>query len=507
MSPSVSGFCLPVRGAHGDFLSVRSNPGTFLAALILCLTLFPASPLRAESRWIRLQTPHFDVVSEAPAEKSREALLRFEQLRLAMTNGLFPGRINPLPTRILMLIGSERVTRIVTDGREGGLGVDGGYVNGASDNFIVMDIEDDLRSGFRVSQHEYIHLLARNQSRFWPLWLNEGFASCFESAVVEKKRIVFGKPMQRIAEILREKRGLDLEQVFGFRTSAELFRLPTTQSRWFYPQSWLLTHYLLFGLPPEEEAKMGRFFLALGSGSDSAEAFQKAFGWTVPELQKRLDAYADRGRFRFREMPTAGGVVEISIGEETPATSAAWIALMQMELGRYASADKAMEVAVREGGGSWTDLVLGLRDGRNTNHVEAMAKLKKARAAEPGRPQFDYFLVQELLSGDKLEASEARSIIKGVLERNPTHGDYWRLLGLAERAAGGSRQAALDAYTKALGLNPLDLEARYSAALVLRDAGEKGHARGNLQQVVRLARDPILLAAAQIALKELEEKP
>ncbi len=70
-----------------------------------------------------------------------------------------------------------------------------------------MDFEDDLRSGFRVSQHEYIHLLARYQSRFWPLWLNEGFASCFESAVVEKNRIVFGKPMQRIAEILREKRG------------------------------------------------------------------------------------------------------------------------------------------------------------------------------------------------------------------------------------------------------------------------------------------------------------
>lgn len=84
---------------------------------------------------------------------------------------------------------------------------------------------------------------------------------------------------------------------------------------------------------------MGRFFLALGSGSDSGEAFQKAFGWTVPELQKRPDAYADRARFRFREMPTAGGVVEISIGEETPATSAAWIALIQMESGRYASAD------------------------------------------------------------------------------------------------------------------------------------------------------------------------
>jgi hypothetical protein len=57
-----------------------------------------------------------------------------------------------------------------------------------------------------------------------------------------------------------------------------------------------------------------------------------------------------------------------------------------------------------------------------------------------------------------------------------------------------------------LGINPLDLEARYGAALLLRDAGQKGHAKGSLQQVVRLARGPILLAA-QIALKELEEKP
>lgn len=221
----------------------------------------------------------------------------------------------------------------------------------------------------------------------------------------------------------------------------------------------------------------------------------------------RLDAYADRGRFRFRKVPTAGGVVETSIGAETPATSAAGTALMRMELGRNVSADKAMEVDVRDGVGSWSDMVLFLRDGRNTNHVEAVAKPKTAKAAEPGRPQFDCSLVQEPLSGHQREVSEARSTIKGVLEWNPTNGDCWRLLGLSERAAGSSRHAALEAYTKALGLNPLDLVARYSAAPVLRDDGEKGHARDNLQQVLRLARDPILLAAVQIALKESETNP
>jgi hypothetical protein len=222
---------------------------------------------RAESSWIRLQTPHFDVVSEASEEKSKEVLLRFEQLRLAMTNGFFPGRINPLPTRILMLTGSESVNRLIQDGSESLLRADGGYVAGAADNFILLDIEDDLRSGFKVSQHEYVHLLTRNMNESWPLWLTEGFASCFESAAVEKKKIVFGKPRKGLAEILRERRGLDLVQVFGVRTRVDLLRMPATQSRWFYPESWLLTHYLLFGLSPEEEAKLGRFFGALGSGS------------------------------------------------------------------------------------------------------------------------------------------------------------------------------------------------------------------------------------------------
>ena len=85
-----------------------------------------------------------------------------------------------------------------------------------------------------------------------------------------------------------------------------------------------------------------------------------------------------------------------------------------------------------------------------------------------------------------------------------TAGGFWPFRNGPPAA---SRHAALEAYTKALGLNPLDLVARYSAARVLRDAGEKGHARDNLQQVLRLARDPILLAAAQIALKESETNP
>jgi hypothetical protein len=154
-----------------------------------------------------------------------------------------------------------------------------------------------------------------------------------------------------------------------------------------------------------------------------------------------------------------------------------------------------MEVAVREGGGSWTDLVLGLRYGRNTNHVEAVAKLKKSKAAEPSP-----FRRQAGGLGGAFDHQG-----RAGAESNP-----WGLLEASAPCGTGGRRlpsGCLGSLTKALGLNPLDLEARYRAALILRDAGEKGHARGNLQQVVRLARDPILLAAAQIALKELEGKP
>ncbi len=233
----------------------------------------------------------------------------------------------------------------------------------------------------------------------------------------------------------------------------------------------------------------------------------KTFGWPVPELQKRLDAYSDRGRFRFREVQTVGAEVEIRTTREAASTSAAWMALMQLELGREDSANMALEFAVREGGDAWTELALGVRESRRDRHDAAVAHYRKALAAEPDRPQFRFFLAHELASGGKEETEEAQSLVKGSLSKHPSYGNFWRLLGRVERGRKGGLQSALDAYTKALDLNPLDLHARFSAALVLRDAGEKAHAKGNLQQVVRLAKDPILLAAAQAALKELEKKP
>ena len=462
--------------------------------------------VRSEPQWIRLTTPHFDVVSEASEEKSKEVLLRFEQLRLAMTNGFFPGRINPLPTRILMLKGSDQVDRLIHGDAKGSLKADGGYHGGPSDNFILVDIENDVRLGYRISQHEYVHLLTRDSSDSWPMWMVEGFASCFETAEIQKNWIRFGEPIRYAMDRIRGGRGFTHKELFAVQSSQQLIRMPKSKAEYYYPQSWLLMHFLVFGLSAQEEERLGRFFAAVELGSSSEEAFEKVFGWTGEELWERIETHHHQGRFRFRRLEKQGGTVDIRIRKESSSTAAAWAALFQIDIGRREEAEMPLRIAVEAGGGVWTEMALGEAALRRRDREAAVVHLRKAVALEPDLVQARFRLARALVGGGAGEVHEAGSLLRRTLKQHANFGTYWSLLGTVEREGKGGLQASLDAFTQALDLNPLDHDSRMLAALVLRDAGEKAHAKSNLQRVIRLSKDPILLAAAQSALKELEEK-
>ena len=63
------------------------------AALLLFWTALGV----AEDRWIRLKSPHFEVLTNAGASTGRDVLRRFEQIRHVFESRTGRGNLTPLP--------------------------------------------------------------------------------------------------------------------------------------------------------------------------------------------------------------------------------------------------------------------------------------------------------------------------------------------------------------------------------------------------------------------------
>ena len=63
----------------------------FLSPALAAAAVLLASPTAADVRWVRVRSPHFEVLSDAGEAPAREAARRLERLRIVLLK-LFPNR-------------------------------------------------------------------------------------------------------------------------------------------------------------------------------------------------------------------------------------------------------------------------------------------------------------------------------------------------------------------------------------------------------------------------------
>jgi hypothetical protein len=130
-----------------------------------------------------------------------------------------------------------------------------------------------------------------------PVWLNEGLAQIFETAIVEVGELRVGHADRERLEVLRRTLGKDglLPLADLLRSSSEQFRVAHVIDRQvsdrYYLASWALSFYLTFERKLLGTQELDDYVHALHRGADPLAAFSHLVGQPLPEFEKELLQY------------------------------------------------------------------------------------------------------------------------------------------------------------------------------------------------------------------------
>ena len=142
--------------------------------ILLLFAFFPPGFARAAEQWLRLTTPHFEMLTTAGEKKGREGILYFENVRQFFVDA----KIAPdLPGKRVRIVAfrSDKEFRPYSPNEFAAAF----YAGGADNDYIVLS-QIGLPY-YPVAVHEYTHLLLRHGTVNLPIWLNEGLAEVFST--------------------------------------------------------------------------------------------------------------------------------------------------------------------------------------------------------------------------------------------------------------------------------------------------------------------------------------
>jgi hypothetical protein len=259
--------------------------------------------------WIKAESAHFTIYSDAPEKRTREYLRKLEAFR-SLTNILLGSsdkapqvkfEVYLLAKDDLMLSVRPNFTKYV-----GGVYFNcaegtSAYANIVPDGNDYGDQDQSLVTMF----HEYTHYVMFQHARaVYPSWYVEGFAEYLSTADPRDGTITVGELARMRTYTLSEDRWIDFTKVlspnFGFGSGEG-----KTTSAWelssFYAQSWLLTHYMLSD--PARAKALNDYFARVGKGEDPVTSFEAATGIKVTDLHAILDRYQNNMHYHQLPLP------------------------------------------------------------------------------------------------------------------------------------------------------------------------------------------------------------
>lgn len=258
--------------------------------------------------WIRVRTPHFDVISSANEARTRtiagdleslaaalvEAAPRFEAARTPTTVFVFSSRRESQPY-FELLTGMDRTNVAGLYVRHGGGG--------------AMFIDASRRSFERTATHELVHDLLRQGDVTPPLWLEEGLAEYIANAEVTKKGVTGGMPIVPHANLLAAKPQRTVEEMLAVKVES-----PEATSSYFYAQSWAAVHWLM----QTDHRAFWPFLRDVEKGTSVADALKTHYGKSLDDLHRGIHKNAREAFIvRLAEHAPSVDVAETAIDRPT----------------------------------------------------------------------------------------------------------------------------------------------------------------------------------------------
>ena len=230
--------------------------GLFLVSVLA----FASGPMLAAPKWVRIESPHFELFTNAGERSGRRTILYFEQARDFFLKTGNVGKVPSSLTRIILFRSPKEFEPYRPYKATSAF-----YRSSPKQDLIVMGSPG--RQTRYTAVHEYVHLLVKHSGAELPVWLNEGLAEIFSTLDPQGKQVVFGKA----ARALGDREWLPFKELISVDYNSPHFD-ERDRSKVFYAQSWALTHMLCLSNQYRE-----RFsdFLKGVDGDTGEEAFRR----------------------------------------------------------------------------------------------------------------------------------------------------------------------------------------------------------------------------------------
>jgi len=268
--------------------------------LLLAAALAVGS-VHAAEHWIVAKTQHFELYSDANEEDSRSILVGLENFRANFLRVMPIGNASEPQAKVVVFRRSSEFDayRPLYQGKPRDVA---GYFQSSPDEVVIAmttDVPGPEADPREVIYHEYVHLLVDTRKAHYPVWLNEGLAEVFSTFRLADGKVIFGEPKNSHVALLQHSSLWPLARLFAVTPESPDYN-EDDRAGIFYAESWVLTHYLLFGADQTNSAKLSRFAHLLDVGNDVPTSFHEAFGMDFATLESALRKYLNGGSGYFR---------------------------------------------------------------------------------------------------------------------------------------------------------------------------------------------------------------
>ena len=492
----------------------------FLVFLLCSARLAPARS--DQSHWIRVNSSHFSVVTDADERHGRDAVIRFEQMRSAFGQLLSRNRINMSePVDILALRSDEEYSKVVPMRPGQSIG-SGFFLPGDDRVYFVLNVTKD--ESWRAVSRDFALLFLNYNYPPTPPWFDEGFAEYFSSLRLDGQARIGGDP-ESFVELLNSSTWLAIPELFAMHPEGSAGREGSRHTL-FYAQSWIAMHYLLSqGKLPET----GTYFdLVQNQKLSVEEAIQKAYGMSAAQFAQAVKDHfhalpppapattTDKGKpvADPRETPLSGITPPDQIGssiQELPDSEGqSLVAEMTVRVPEHReqamqeldaiTAQPKMDNVVARRGLAWAHM-------QKKEFESAVEELSKGAELNSKDPWLHYYLALVTYHLEQTGQStgglpNVMQDLRLVLNWDPEFAEAHSMLGMAQLVGGGSH-AAMDSMRAAIQLSPRNQTYLLNMAQIYM-AGKNWDAATVLLERLKKSSDP---QVAKSAAEQLEGLP
>ncbi len=500
-----------------------------LLSLVLLFVLAP-SPImfarNSDPKWIRVNSAHFSVLTDAGEKRGREISLRLEQVRQTFARLFVKKKLQlPEPLDVIALQSDEEYIRLAPLRKGRPVSAPGFFLAGDDRNYIVLDLAAE--DSWRAVTHDVARLLLNFNYPPTQEWFDEGFAQYFSSLRMNDTQAQVGgdpaqsqpwnhpPPGKSFTDLLKGT-WLPMPELFTMRPG------PSGYPPMFYAQAWIVMHYLL---NQNKLSDAGSYFGLVQIRKVPVEqAIQQAFGMSAAQLEQAVKDYfnsfapssqADAGSAagKVSQFPAPVGPLDVaaSIQDVPEAQAQSLVAEMVVRLPEHRDeAEKNLEAIIADPKGDNVIAHRAMAWVRMERKEFDQAGEELARARElDGRDTWTHYYLALM----KFRAAQSsQKPIEGVsnmiqdlilvVDKEPDLAEAHNMLALA-RLQGGGVHSATESIRVAIQLSPRSEQYLLNLSQI-ELAGKKWDDATSLLDRLKDSSNPQI---AQTARKSLEDLP